>query len=156
MSSEFKPETFFPGCSNAEIHTQYAALCYRMKGDKPQILLITSRGTGRWVVPKGWPMSGKTPEEAALREAYEEAGVMGRAGRRPIGIYPYYKVLEKGDDLPTVVTLFPVRVRLLKAEFPEMDQRRRKWFSRKKAAARVEEPELARMLRKFDPSKLRG
>ena len=125
-----------------------------MKGDKPQILLITSRESRRWVVPKGWPMNGKSPQDAALREAYEEAGVMGRVGKVPLGYFPYHKKLDDGTVVPTMVTLFPVRVRLLKAEYPEMDERRRKWFSRKKAAARVDEPELARLLRTFNPSKL--
>lgn len=40
----------------------YAALCYRLKGKTGalEVLLLTSRDTGRWVIPKGWPMEGKT------------------------------------------------------------------------------------------------
>jgi len=65
------------GAAKGEVRTQFAALPFRVKEDKVQVLLITSRGTGRWIVPKGWPMEGKTPAESALQEAWEEAGVQG-------------------------------------------------------------------------------
>ena len=44
-----------------DVRTQFAALCWRVMDGKVQILLITSRGSGRWIVPKGWPMDGQTP-----------------------------------------------------------------------------------------------
>ncbi|MGI3170588.1 NUDIX hydrolase [Pseudooceanicola sp. C21-150M6] len=135
----------------AEVRQQYAALCYRIVNGKVQILLITSRGTQRWIVPKGWPMPGKEPHEAALQEAKEEAGVIGRVTSTPLGTYGYRKVLEDGLEIPCVGVLFPVRVRLMRAEYPEAGQRRRKWFSRKKAAKKVDEPELAELIRTFDP-----
>ncbi|WP_375175310.1 NUDIX hydrolase [Pseudooceanicola sp.] len=137
------------------IREQYAALCYRVVNDKVRVLLITSRGTKRWIVPKGWPMSRKAPHEAALTEAAEEAGVIGRVRKEPIGHYTYYKVLDDGQEVPCVGTLFPVRVRLLRAEYPEANERDRKWFSRKKAAKKVDEPDLAALIREFDPSKLK-
>ena len=57
---------------------QVAALCWRMgQGGAVEILLVTSRDTGRWVIPKGWPMDGKSASAAAAREAWEEAGVKG-------------------------------------------------------------------------------
>nr|WP_256474126.1 NUDIX hydrolase [Lutimaribacter sp. EGI FJ00013] len=133
------------------VHTQYAALCYRLRKDKPQFLLVTSRGTGRWILPKGWPMKGKSPAKTALREAWEEAGVRGRAGKDPIGVYSYRKVVGRGRVLPCVALIFPVEVKSLDSDFPEAKQRRRKWFGRKKAIARVTEPDLAALLRDFDP-----
>lgn len=70
---------------NRESRPQYAAICYRRTGESScpiEILLITSRGTGRWVIPKGWPMGKKKPHEVASQEAWEEAGVRGRVRKR--------------------------------------------------------------------------
>ncbi|MGR3323285.1 MAG: NUDIX hydrolase [Pseudooceanicola sp.] len=138
-----------------DVQTQFAALCYRIVKDKPQVLLITSRGTKRWIVPKGWPMKDRSPGDCALREAYEEAGVIGRVATRPLGIYPYLKLMEDGSEVPCAGLLFPVRVSALRAEFPEADQRRRKWFSPKKAARRVEELALSQLLLDFNPRHFR-
>lgn len=135
--------------------TQYAALCYRTHKSTPEILLITSRTTRRWIVPKGWPMPDRTPAEAALQEAYEEAGVRGTVSNRCIGVFSYMKNISDGIDIPCVAMVFPVQVKTLTSRFPERKQRRREWFSRKKAAALVQEPELADLLRNFDPRKLR-
>lgn len=135
-----------------DVRTQFAALCYRVKKKKVRVLLVTSRGSGRWILPKGWPMDGKTPAESAAQEAWEEAGVVGVPDWRPLGMYSYTKTLEDdGDDLPCVAMIYGVRVKTVVDKFPEAGQRRRKWVSRKKAAAMVDEPELARILRDFDP-----
>jgi 8-oxo-dGTP pyrophosphatase MutT (NUDIX family) len=137
-----------------DVRTQFAALCYRRKGGETQVLLITSRETGRWVMPKGWPMDGLTPVQAAEREAWEEAGVRGRVGTRCLGIYSYSKVLTPSEALPCVVALFPLKVLKLENDFPERRERRRKWFALDTAADKVEEPELAGLLRSFDPAAL--
>lgn len=147
------PEDFRKHDDDA-IREQYAALCYRVVNGKIRILLITSRGTKRWIVPKGWPMAKKAPHEAALTEAAEEAGVIGRVRKEPIGHYTYYKLMDDGTEVPCVGTVFPVHVRLLRAEYPEANERDRKWFSRKKAARKVDEPELAALIRGFDPAAL--
>lgn len=133
-----------------EVRTQFGALCYRIRQDKVQVLLITSRGTGRWIVPKGWPIGGQSPTTAAMQEAWEEAGVEGRVTGNCIGIYSYVK-REEGEQLPCVVAIFPVEVRRLADRYPEAKQRRRKWFSLKKAAALLGEPELAHILEGFVP-----
>lgn len=146
----------FRRLDDSTIREQYAALCYRVVNGKIRVLLITSRGTKRWIVPKGWPMTNKAPHEAALTEAAEEAGVIGRVSQEPIGHYTYYKALADGTEVPCVGTLFPVHVRLLRAEYPEANERDRKWFSRKKAAKKVDEPELAALIRNFDPFRLDG
>ena len=134
---------------------QFAALCYRVSKGKTQVLLITSRDTGRWVIPKGWPISGKKPHEAAAQEAWEEAGVTGKVKPKVLGIYSYSKHMGKGTNKPMVVAVFALKVKKMDDDFPEAGQRRRKWVSPKKAAARVKEPELAKILRNFRPSKLK-
>lgn len=138
-----------------ELRTQFAALCWRLHNGKPQVLLITSRGRGRWILPKGWGIAGKTPAESALREAWEEAGVEGKAQEVCLGLYSYDKILGTDDSLPCLAMVFPVKVKSLAAIFPERKERKRRWFSRKKAAAAVSDPDLAAILRHFDPSVLK-
>ncbi len=138
-----------------DVRSQFAALCYRINNGKPEILLITSRGSHRWIVPKGWPMHGATPGEAALQEAWEEAGVQGKVIERCIGLFSYSKMMDGKKSLPIVALVYPVKVKALAQEFPEAGQRRRKWFSPKKAAAKVSEPELAQILKTFDPKLLK-
>lgn len=145
----------FDSAHKSDVRTQFAALCYRIVQDKPQILLITSRESKRWIVPKGWPMPGKTPGQCALREAYEEAGVVGKVSERPVGLFPYIKVMDDDTELPCVALIYPVRVNILRNDYPEADERKRKWYSRKKAANKVSEPELAQLLRTFEPKLLR-
>ena len=137
------------------VRLQYAGLCYRIANDKVQVLLVTSRGTQRWIPPKGWPEPTLKPHETALLEAYEEAGVVGKAQKKPIGTYGYNKLLDNGKSVPCLGVVYPIKVKNLETRFPEAGQRRRKWFSRKKAAKRVDEKELARILKNFDPRKLR-
>lgn len=141
----------FGKAHKTDVRTQFAALCYRVKGNKVQVLLITSRRSGRWIVPKGWPINHMTPQESAAQEAWEEAGVMGRVDPRPLGLFSYTKFSLDDEDLPCVAMVYALRVKSLSKDFPEAGQRKRRWVSRKKAAALVGEPELARILRDFDP-----
>lgn len=134
-----------------DMRSQFGALVYRVKNDKIQILLITSRTRGRWIIPKGWPMIGETPADAAATEAWEEAGVKGKVYDRCLGLYSYTKRREDQRDLPCLVMIYPIKAKKLSDKFPEAGQRRRKWFSRKKAAKLVSEPELAKMIGSFDP-----
>ncbi|MFD2854828.1 NUDIX hydrolase [Seohaeicola zhoushanensis] len=137
-----------------DIGKQYAALCFSTTRGKTRVLLITSRGTGRWIVPKGWRVEGASAAGSAAREAWEEAGVIGRIYEQCLGTYTYLKYFEKAPDKICETQVFPVKVLSLKGEFPERGQRRRKWFSPKKAASLVQEPELAHILRTFDPRTL--
>jgi 8-oxo-dGTP pyrophosphatase MutT (NUDIX family) len=114
-----------------------------------EILLVTSRETGRWVIPKGWPMKSKTRREAAAIEALEEAGVEGRIQRQPLGDYEYLKVLRSGDAQRCRVTVFPLEVQVQHDTWREQDQRSTQWFAWDAAAAGVREPGLARLMRKF-------
>jgi len=143
-----------PKAKKRDLRSQFAALVYRIKDDKLQILLITSRGTGRWIIPKGWPMLGLRPAEAAAQEAWEEAGVKGKVTDQCLGLYSYYKTDTKQGTLPCLVNVYPVKAHKLSKIYPEAGQRRRKWFSPKKAAKLVREPELAKLIKSFDPEKL--
>ncbi len=115
------------------------------------MLLVTSRDTGRWVIPKGWLVAGLLPQDSAAREAWEEAGVLGTVTDVPVGLYAYDKVMGLGVAVPCLVSVYPLRVTRLRDSFPEARQRQRKWFSPAKAARKVAEPELQRILQSFDP-----
>ncbi|WP_439123317.1 NUDIX hydrolase [Marivita sp.] len=127
---------------------QIAALPVRWdKTGKLRILMVTSRDRGRWVMPKGWQMDGKKPWRAAEIEALEEAGAIGFISDTPIGHYHYNKRMDDGTNTHCRVTLYPMVVEKLKRRWKEREQRKRHWFSPKKAAKLVEEPELSELLR---------
>jgi 8-oxo-dGTP pyrophosphatase MutT (NUDIX family) len=130
---------------------QYAALCYRIskKADAPDILLITSRDTGRWVIPKGWPMQGKRAHEVAEREAYEEAGVKGKVQKAALGFYFYQKRMEHGLHISCKVQVHALEVEDLCKNFPEKGARRLEWVDYKEAAKRVDEPSLKELILSF-------
>ena len=131
--------------------TQVAALCLRENDEgSREVLLITSRGTGRWIVPKGWEIDGLSPSEAALQEAWEEAGVKGSAtSDQPIGFFDYDKWLDEDTNAPIQAQVFKISVEKLARKYPESGQRRRKWFSPEKAARKVQEPQLQKLLKKL-------
>ena len=133
------------------IGLQIAALPLKREGKgRLKVLMVTSRDTGRWVMPKGWMMDGKKPWTAAEIEALEEAGAEGKIGKTPIGAYHYDKILDDGEALPCRVTVYPMQVSKLKRKWKERDQRKRRWFRLRAAAARVAEPELAELLLTLD------
>jgi 8-oxo-dGTP pyrophosphatase MutT (NUDIX family) len=147
------------GAVKSESRTQFGALCFRRSKTKKagvEVLLVSSRDTGRWIIPKGWPMDRETPAAAAAMEAWEEAGVRGRVHDTCIGHYSYHKWIDEELSLPVIVAVFPVEVLRIDDDFPEAGQRQRKWLSPKKAARRVSEPELRHILSRFDASHLRA
>src|ERR1700761_881770 len=89
---------------------QSGIIPYRLELDGLRVLLITSRKTGRWVIPKGNIGKGHNAREAAEREAYEEAGVRGDVEKVPLGSYTYGKVLKDGTSRPMVVKVFAMHV----------------------------------------------
>jgi 8-oxo-dGTP pyrophosphatase MutT (NUDIX family) len=129
---------------------QVAALCTREKKGATEVLLITSRDTGRWVLPKGWPINGLDAPGAALREAWEEAGVKeANINSHPVGIYGYDKRLDGGLEVPVNVTVFETEVTELVDDFPEAEERTRKWVPAQEAAGMVNEPQLQAILREL-------
>lgn len=134
---------------------QFGALCYRTSGEgrkgKIEVLLITSRETGRWVIPKGWPMEGRAPFEVASREAYEEAGMCGKAVAAPIGHFAYGKTLKNGLTVRCIVQVHAMEVKNCKKDFPERGQRRLCWMTPQEAADRVDEPALKAIFAAFSP-----
>lgn len=122
---------------------QMAALCHRETGVRKEYLLITSRDTGRWIIPKGWPIRGLKSNETALREAWEEAGVKNStASDTPIGSYTYQKRRANGFAIPVETLVYSVSVTDMADVFPEAHQRTRTWVSAKEAANMVQEDEL--------------
>lgn len=135
--------------------TQYGALCYRKaKNKKAKVLLVTSRRTGRWIIPKGWPIKGKSPAQSALREAFEEAGVKGNTFDKCLGHFDYGKRIGDEKILHCVVEVYPVKVDSLTSKFPEYAQRRRKWVSLDKAVKQLSDSALKPIIRKFNPKHL--
>lgn len=136
-----------------DVRAQFAALCWRVKNDKVQICLVTSRTRQRWILPKGWPMDKQTPAAAAATEAYEEAGISGEPIDICLGVYSYTKPL-KVRNAPIVTLVYPLQVTHVHSDWPEKHQRRRKWLSPEKAAAKLSEPELKRIVASFNPQKI--
>ena len=116
------------------------------KDGELRILMVTSRDTGRWVLPKGWTMDGQKPWRAAEIEALEEAGVTGYISREALGDYSYEKRLPDGAVIPCTVRVYPMIVATVKRSWKERKERRRHWFSPEGAAEAVTEPGLAALL----------
>lgn len=128
---------------------QFAALPWRHTGTRIEVLLISSRETKRWVIPKGWPIAGLPPHESAAREAFEEAGVGGQIAHEPLGSYDYDKRLKDGRLLPCHVEVFPLEVMVQHTSWPEQAERAARWMSQDEAAAAVAEPQLAKLIREL-------
>ncbi|MBZ6078641.1 NUDIX hydrolase [Microvirga puerhi] len=126
--------------------SQVAALPFRLKDGKVEVLLVTSRETKRWLIPKGWPMKGKKPYKAAAQEAAEEAGVKGEIRQTPIGHYEYWKRRTEHFDLCRV-DVYPLAVSKQLKSWREKGQREAQWFDVEDAAYRVLEPALAELIR---------
>lgn len=144
------------GATTMAARNQVGALCWRMRGKRPEILLISSRDTGRWVIPKGWPMADRLSPEAAAREAWEEAGAEGEVDTKALGFFAYRKGLDAVHSVPCVVEVFSLQVKRLVTTYPEKGQRQRKWFSPEKAAKKVDEAELRHLILAFTPPQVKA
>lgn len=127
---------------------QVAALPIRKGRDGVEVLLVTSRETGRWVIPKGWRSKKLSDWEAARREARQEAGVRGPIDPDVIGAYTYLKRMPERQRFVTV-DVFLMLVEKENAKWPEADERRRAWFTPLAAARQVREPGLKRLLQRL-------
>jgi phosphoglycolate phosphatase-like HAD superfamily hydrolase/8-oxo-dGTP pyrophosphatase MutT (NUDIX family) len=135
------------GKKTDQIRRQCAALPFRSGADSGlQIMLVTSRDTGRWIIPKGWPSAGEAPHASAEREALEEAGVVGIVGRDSIGTYLYEKRLASGVVVICEVAVFALEVERQQQDWPEKLERRFRWFSPDGAANAVREPALREII----------
>ena len=132
---------------SVKLRAQIAALPYKVDADgRLSVLLVTSRETRRWIVPKGWPMKKKSPPEAAELEAFEEAGVRGAITKRPVGRFRYLKRLRSGRTVECSVDVFPLHVKTDLPEWPERKERTAAWFAPEAAASLVDEPELSALI----------
>ncbi|HXC57386.1 MAG TPA: NUDIX hydrolase [Rhizomicrobium sp.] len=129
--------------------TQYAALPYRLTPEGVEILLITSRRTRRWIVPKGWPIEGLTPPASAAREALEEAGISGEMQKASLGFFHYFKTLRNNITVPCKVEVFALKVTRQRKTWAEKEAREQRWFGVAEAARLVGEPQLRRLILKF-------
>lgn len=131
---------------NGVILQQVGALPYRISKDGGlEVMLITSRQTKRFTLPKGWRMKGKKDHKAARIEAMEEAGVEGKIARQSIGSYFYWKRTDR-CFIPVRVTVYPLEAKRTRSRWKERDQRIRKWLQPEDAALLVDEPELMTLL----------
>ena len=133
---------------------QSAALPYRIQKGRLKVLLITSIGTGRWILPKGHIESGLSATESAEAEAFEEAGIVGNISRKVIGSYNYKKSPEGGGERCRV-RVFAMEVTRLLDDYPEAALRKRRWVSIKKAIEMVQEARLKELLARFEKSSCR-
>nr|WP_316652630.1 NUDIX hydrolase [uncultured Gellertiella sp.] len=133
------------------VRQQYAALCYRREptSDHVEVLLVTSRDSGRWIIPKGWPMADKPAYGVAAQEAFEEAGVRGDIDKEPLGYYLYNKLMKDDFAIGCKVQVHALEVKRLVEDYPERDQRKSRWFDYEVAAEQVNEPLLKSLILEF-------
>lgn len=125
---------------------QFAALPITVRDGETMVMLVTSRETHRWILPKGWAEPNLAPHELAAKEAFEEAGLIGAISPEPIGRYSYDKRLPGGRFVPCEVGVFPMQVERQLDSLPEQEQRKTGWFTLPQAAMAVEEGGLVTLL----------
>lgn len=128
---------------------QVAALPYRItEAGAVEVLLLTSRTTRRFVVPKGWPIKGQHPSSAAAQEAYEEAGITGKVGKAKIGSYRYWKRLPEAFVL-ILVDVYPLRVARQTTQWREAGERAAAWLLPEDAMLLIDDPEMVKVIEKY-------
>ncbi len=135
---------------NLKPKAQFAALPWRVVNDEVEVLLITSRISRHWLIPKGWPMRGKSDAEAAAQEAFEEAGIRGVVSPYTIGAYGYDKCRPETEPVPCMVNVYPLKVEKELGDWKEAATRERQWMSLRQATSAVFEPGLAELLGSID------
>ena len=134
---------------------QVGALPVRLNAKgKLEVLLVTTRQSRRWVIPKGWRSTRLSDADAAAREAQEEAGVTGRLLKKPVGSYSYFKREDDGFR-PVKVTVYLLKVREQQKRWKEVDERKRRWLSISRAAELVQEPALATVIKRLKRTAVR-
>jgi 8-oxo-dGTP pyrophosphatase MutT (NUDIX family) len=135
-------------------YQQFGALPFRRsRNGSLEVMLVTTRGRKRWIIPKGWPVPGLEPHESAAREAFEEAGLVGYADPKAVGLFRYNKRLGPGRQVRCTVEVFPLHVDHQRPHWLEEGERETRWLSVKKAANLVSEPDLKKILLSFHPNR---
>ena len=134
---------------------QYAALPFIVTAGRTEVLLITSRESHRWIIPKGWPKKSLAAHKLAALEAFEEAGIAGHVSKLPIGRFKYIKIHGNNSKSKCDVEVFGLEVDRQYLEWPEKGEREYRWMSVKKASGLVKEKELKKLLRSFRPNHLK-
>jgi 8-oxo-dGTP pyrophosphatase MutT (NUDIX family) len=139
------------GAKRRVVSAQYGTLPYRFtEAAALEVLVVTTRQSKRWIIPKGWPIKRLTPSKSAAREAFEEAGVIGRIGARSIGAFRYRKVENGGGgEADCEVKVFPLLVKRQSAIWPESHQRLVQWVDPERAISLIGEPELKAIVAAF-------
>jgi ADP-ribose pyrophosphatase YjhB (NUDIX family) len=133
---------------HTKLPKQTGALPWRKTSGKDlEVLLVTGRRSGVWMIPKGWPIRGKSLAKAAAQEAFEEAGVEGTVDPKPIGSFRHIKQNLGVGTLEVSIAVHPLAVDRELASWPEHGQRERRWFKLSEAADQVTSPELAGLIR---------
>ena len=122
------------------------------KAEKAEVLLVTGRRSGRWMIPKGWPVAGKSMADSAAQEAFEEAGIKGKVDPRPIGTFRHVKQHLLFGELEVDIQVHPMAVKRELGDWPERGERTRKWFKVEEAAERVDSEELKTLIVRFGES----
>jgi 8-oxo-dGTP pyrophosphatase MutT (NUDIX family) len=133
------------------IRVQYGVLPYRFtETNSLEVLLVTTRQTRSWIIPKGWPIKGLKPPESAAREAYEEAGIRGTVGAKSIGAFSYQKGIDaNGGTVPCEVRVFPMLVKRQLDTWPEANEREERWFEPAKALSTIKDKGLRELIESF-------
>jgi 8-oxo-dGTP pyrophosphatase MutT (NUDIX family) len=133
------------------IRVQYGVLPYRFtETNSLEVLLVTTRQTRRWIIPKGWPIKGLKPPKSAAREAYEEAGIRGTVRAKAIGVFSYEKGFDaNGVTVPCEVRVFPMIVKRQLDVWPEANEREARWFEPRKALSAIRDDGLRELIDSF-------
>ncbi len=130
-----------------QLPIQTGALPWRVgPGNQTEVLLVTGRNSGRWMIPKGWPMRGKSLAKAAAQEAFEEAGVKGTISTKPLGSFRHVKQHLIFRPLEVNILVHSLSVKRELAKWPEEGQRERRWFTLDEAVTSVDSEELGRLI----------
>lgn len=137
---------------NTKTVQQVAALPFVPLANGIEVLLVTSRNGGRWLLPKGWPNGKEAFAAAAEREALEEAGVVGAVHPDSVGDYTYTKSMPKGYQVRSHVFVYPLLIQEHRLDWPERDERSCRWVSLNEAVELVGDRGLSRLLKNLSRS----
>ncbi|OIQ90591.1 NUDIX domain protein [mine drainage metagenome] len=137
--------------SGDKAHKQYAALPYTVRNGDVSILLVTSRETRRWIIPKGWSKKTLAPCQVAALEAFEEAGLLGEVASEPCTSFTYWKQISEKKKKYCEVDVFMFCVLGEAETWPEMFERKRSWMSLEDASLCISDPDLSTFLRGLSP-----